>query len=417
MSNGSRRARAVLPIVGLVAGLLSVAPAAQATFPGDNGKVVFQAAPPPASGQMPVNDIYVANEDGSGVTNLTNNSANDAYPSWSPDGSQIAFVSDRNSGDGTTNLYLMDADGSDVTPLPAISGDQGWTAWSPDGSKLAFSTGNSSISVLNLNTGDITALASGWHPNWSPDGSTIAYINQIGEQVDIFKISAAGGAATNLTNTSGDSEYAPNYSPDGSKILFSVLEGNDYSTSDVDLYTMTPSGGSRTEVVTGAGWQSEPTWSPDGTKVVYTHNTDPVGGGNSVLLSSSANGSGTAAFASVSGASIDHPDWQPLGGGPSERTDVSRKVTLKAVAKGTKLILKGKITSVDMACNTGQSVAVQKLKSGSFKTLATVTSNDSGVYKKAVKKAKGKYRAVVSASQTSSSNCLEATSKTVKFPS
>lgn len=411
----ARRFLTAVSVAGLMGSVLVTAPAG-ATFPGDNGKLLFVAAPPPAVGQPPAYDIYVS-DGASNVTNLTNSpEVNDGYASWSPDGSKIAFVSDRDSGDGTTNLFYMNANGTGVTPLPPLSGDQGWTAWSPDGSKIAFSTDNSSISYVNLSTGDVVQdLAVGWHPNWSPDGSTIAYINQVGDQTDIFKVPASGGSPTNLTNSSSAWEFAPNYSPDGSKILFSSDESSGFET--VDLYTMTSSGGSKTRVTSATGWESEPSWSPDGTKIVYTYNTNPMGGGNSVLYTANADGSSPTPSASVSGRSIDHPDWQPLGNDGGELTEVSRNITLKAVAKGTKLILKGKVTSAVEACNVGQAVAVQKLKSGAFKTLAVVYSNDSGGYKKAVKKANGKYRAVASASQTSTHACLEATSKTVKFPS
>ena len=73
-------------------------------------------------------EIYVMNADGSGQTNLTNNSALDGGPSWSPDGSRIAFVSAR---DGNPEIYVMNADGSGLTRLtdnPAL--DIG-PVWSP----------------------------------------------------------------------------------------------------------------------------------------------------------------------------------------------------------------------------------------------------------------------------------------------
>ena len=68
--------------------------------------------------------------DGSNQTRLTNNPASDAQPAWSPDGTKIAFNSDR---DGNFEVYVMDADGSNQTRLTNNPADDGGPAWSPDG--------------------------------------------------------------------------------------------------------------------------------------------------------------------------------------------------------------------------------------------------------------------------------------------
>jgi len=75
------------------------------------------------------NEIYVMNADGSGLTNLTNNSADDWSPAWSADGAKIAFSSDR---DGNAEIYVMNADGSGQTRLTNNSADDWSPAWSPE---------------------------------------------------------------------------------------------------------------------------------------------------------------------------------------------------------------------------------------------------------------------------------------------
>jgi Tol biopolymer transport system component len=110
-------------------------------------------------------DVFVVNADGSGLTNVTANSAFDADPSWSPDGTRLAFVSDRAAPPGNLNLdvFVVDVDGSHVKRLTSLGptmgagryDEAGKPAWSPDGRQIVFSTG-SALYVMNA---DGSALA------------------------------------------------------------------------------------------------------------------------------------------------------------------------------------------------------------------------------------------------------------------
>jgi Tol biopolymer transport system component len=88
-------------------------------------KIVFQSTL--AGGDL---EIFIMDPDGSNVVQLTDNTDRDTRPSWSPNGSQIVFTSNR---DGDDDIYIMDADGSSVLQLTDDGAVDRLPNWSPDG--------------------------------------------------------------------------------------------------------------------------------------------------------------------------------------------------------------------------------------------------------------------------------------------
>jgi Tol biopolymer transport system component len=276
-------------------------------------------------------EIYVMNSDGSEQTRLTDGAAADYHPAWSPDGTQILFVSER---DGNQEIYVMDADGSSQRRLTNNSAADMRPTWSPDGApggeRIAFNTkrdGNWEIYVMNVDGSDQQRLTTtdAWEfmPIWSPDGTEIAFFACDPQcrphRQDIYVMNSDGSNLRQLTDSPSTVDEDPAWSPDGKKIVFqsdrdgnfeiysmnadgsdqqrlSKHRGDDYwpawgpapatpiatptpsqgliafvSTRDGngEIYVMDPGGENVRRLTNWRQWDGYPTWSPDGAKIAY----------------------------------------------------------------------------------------------------------------------------------------------------
>ena len=194
--------------------------------------------------------IFLANSDGSQLTQLTTTPRRDVSPAWSPDGTRIVFASDRT---GNMEVFVMNADGSEQTRLTTHADNGSFApAWSPDGKRIAFISNRDDavgIFVMNADGSNQTRLTdnkalSDLEPDltlrWSPDGQRIVFVST-SSGAKIYSINVDGSDLKPLVKESPAS--APTFSPDGKRIAFAATrDGNP------DIYVMNADGSAITRL-------------------------------------------------------------------------------------------------------------------------------------------------------------------------
>jgi Tol biopolymer transport system component len=276
---------------------------ASAAFPGGNGKIAFW------SNRTDDYEIFVMDADGANQSNLSQDaSALDQHPAWSPDGTKIAFESNKDSSNA--GVYVMDADGTNKVRLTFAAGSDSTPSWSPDGSKILFTShrdGDAEIFVMDADGSNQTQWTSNvgiideW-PAWSPDGTEIAFVSTRDGDHELFLMDANGDNESQCTsNTVQDT--TPDWSPDGSKITW-------LQDSPGDIYSMDADCSNPVQLTSHPGEDGKPVYSPDGTKIAFWSDRD---GGNHEIYVMDADGSDETRSTTSVPASDEVPSWQPLG--------------------------------------------------------------------------------------------------------
>ena len=296
-------ALATLAIATLACGVsfVGVQGPAQAAFPGDNGRLVYS--------RFLRGDLHTVLTDGSAPKRLTTDKIAED-PAWSTEG-KVVFA--RYLRKAPPEIYVKKP-GNDrparLTDNPSQDLDP---TWSPDGSKIAFERDNR-VWLMNAtgsgqkDLGLDTPHGTSFDPAWSPDGSKIAFESE-GE---VWTADADGTGAearlTDLRARGGKAAYEPDWSPDGTEIVFAAAEPGCCFLGDLWSVNADGSGLRNLTGTAGGVGEEHPVWSPDGSKIGYVRSTASTGRSSIWKM----NAAGTDRRKVTNTADAANPDWRAL---------------------------------------------------------------------------------------------------------
>ena len=214
-------------------------------------------------------DIFVMNADGTEQTNVTSNTAFDRTAAFSPDGEKVAFDSNLSAGvdnpTGDTEIFAVNLDGTGLAQLTNNTARDLQPDYSPGGKKLAF------VSDRDFRPGIYTMNADGTaqtkrsrgpgvvfqFPSWSPNGKRIAFSSDQDGPLDLYKMHADGSAQRRLTDNGAVADSVPAFSPAGKMLVFQTnRDGN------AEIYRMRSDGKEQINLTNNPAGDFTPDWQP-----------------------------------------------------------------------------------------------------------------------------------------------------------
>lgn len=249
-------------------------------------------------------EIYVMDVDGQNLTPLTRDGSTALSPAWSPDGTQLAYVS---YVEGQPKVFVANVFTGARRAVSGYPGINITPAWHPSGGRLAVTLskdGNPDIFLMDSQGSVLKTLVSGWaidvSPTWSPDGSKIAYVSNESGNPQVYVLDISSGHKKRLTYE-GKYNTSPAWSPKGDWIAFSSLTGGAHN-----IFIIRPDGSGLRALTHGEGNNESPTWSPDGRLVAFSSTRN----GSSAIWAAVVNGEGTRRLTRLGGAQ-SQPSWSP----------------------------------------------------------------------------------------------------------